>query len=156
MVARLFRAVADMDLRVTHKNEEVNSKLTALQHSVEADSIAAARPPESPEHKETKRTHKMHAILSALSVLRSQVSAESEKLDILNSTQKVQTSSLRSSLGSLKTRIVSDDATINKELKNSQLGISRHIKLELSRVEDQVETEQKAGQVEEKKQAALA
>eukprot|EP00291_Cryptomonas_curvata_P025092 CAMPEP_0172156224 /NCGR_PEP_ID=MMETSP1050-20130122/3072_1 /TAXON_ID=233186 /ORGANISM="Cryptomonas curvata, Strain CCAP979/52" /LENGTH=365 /DNA_ID=CAMNT_0012825229 /DNA_START=495 /DNA_END=1589 /DNA_ORIENTATION=+ len=150
MVARLFRAVADMDLRVTHKNEEMNSKLAALQGTVLAGS------PESHEHKGTGRTHAMDAMLSALSVLRSQVSAESERLDILNSTQKVQTLNLRNSLGSLETRMVSDDANIKKELKTSQLGVSRQIKVELSGVEEQVAAEQQAARVEKSKQAALA
>ncbi len=139
-----------MDLRVTHKNEEINSKLASLQRTV------LARSPESHEQKETGRTHSMNDMVSALSVLRSQVSAESERLDILNSTQNVQTSKLRNSLGSLKKRIVSDDANIKQELKKSQLDTSREIQQELSGVEEQVQAEQRAAQVQEKKQVALA
>jgi hypothetical protein len=150
MVARLFRAVADMDLRVTHKNEEINSKLATLQRTVTVQQT------ESHEHKEAGRAHRMNAILSALNMLRNQVSAESERLDILNSTQNVKSSNLRRGLGSLEKRMHSDDASIQQELKNSLLDNSRQTKMELSGVEAQVQAEQKAARVEVNKQAALA
>ncbi len=146
MVARLFTAVADMDLRVTHKNEEINSKLAALKRTVEAESHV---------HKGNGRTHKMDAMLSALSVLRSQVSAESERLGILNSTQNLQASNWRGGLASLNARLASDDSNIERELKTSQVDSSRQIKLELSGVEKQIQAEQQSAQVEAGKQATL-
>ena len=148
MVARLFRAVAAMDLRVTQKDEEVNAKIDRFQTEIsEKSDSSGAHPPSQLSQ------NRIHSLLSELRLLKSAVSAESEKVKTLNISASTEIKNLEGSVASLKKKIRTNELDLN-EAKMSRQMHSLPTSSEISKLSGALQLQEQKAEDQKSKQDA--
>jgi hypothetical protein len=135
MVARLFRAVAAMDVKVTDNNNAVNSKIAALKakvHGTRAVNTHQSRLVHTPDSAK---------IQSELKSLRKQVVTEASELEVMNKTTRAEQMNMHGGLASLRNRIKTDYAALRDDISLAQKRLALHVKSNLSRVIEKIRHE---------------